>query len=69
MLVTDRTICIGASLCSLIAPDLFDQDPVDGLVVVLREPIDDGDLVVVREAVDSCPSGALAFRVDRPETR
>ncbi|MEU5421572.1 ferredoxin, partial [Streptomyces sp. NPDC020667] len=30
----DRTVCIGAGLCALTAPDVFDQDD-DGLVTVL----------------------------------
>ena len=46
-------------MCSLTAPGLFDQDPDDGLVVVLARDLDDSQLVAVREAVALCPTGAL----------
>jgi ferredoxin len=56
----DRTVCIGAGLCALTAPDVFDQDD-DGLVTV-RDPDPDTDShAAVREAADICPSGAVAF--------
>ncbi|MCU1641963.1 MAG: ferredoxin [Nocardia sp.] len=55
----DRNICIGAGLCALTAPTVFDQDEDDGLVVV-RNPYPDNDTQpAVREAVSICPSRAV----------
>jgi len=48
-------VCIGAGMCVLTAPDVFDQDD-EGLVVLLTaEPADPAALA----AVPLCPSGAL----------
>ena len=58
----DRERCIGAGLCALTAPQLFDQDPQDGRVVLLRETITASEgLALAREAVALCPSGALSL--------
>ncbi|NKY87276.1 ferredoxin [Nocardia veterana] len=55
----DRERCIGAGMCVLTAPDMFDQDATDGRVVPLRtEPAPEWE-TTVREAVLVCPSGAL----------
>jgi ferredoxin len=57
----DRDICIGAGLCVLAAPEVFDQAD-DGLVVmIVDDPGEDAD-DAVREAVRRCPSGALSLR-------
>lgn len=57
----DRELCIGAGLCVLAAPEVFDQGD-DGLVVVLvDDALDDPD-DAVREAARRCPSGALTLR-------
>lgn len=55
----NRDVCIGAGLCLLAAPDVFDQSDDDGLVVLLDEHPEDGP--VVREAVANCPSGAISI--------
>lgn len=58
----DRDVCIGAGLCVLAAPEVFDQSEDDGLVVVLAAgALADPD-AAVREAVRRCPSGALSLR-------
>ncbi len=54
-IAADRNVCIGAGMCVVTAPDVFDQDD-DGLVVLLTEETDDP---AAREAVGLCPSGAL----------
>lgn len=59
----DTAVCIGAGLCALRAPEVFDQDESDGTVVLLRQPAPD-DLPLVREAVDQCPSGAIRLTGD-----
>ncbi|MEU7143531.1 ferredoxin [Nocardia sp. NPDC046473] len=57
----DRNVCIGAGLCALTAPGVFDQDDDNGLVKVLDTDPDAADAAAVREAADICPSGAVAF--------
>ncbi|HEY2576033.1 MAG TPA: (4Fe-4S)-binding protein [Streptosporangiaceae bacterium] len=53
----DRDVCIGAGLCALTAPEVFDQGD-DGLVTVLSpDPGPHGK--AVRQAAVLCPSGAV----------
>ncbi|NDZ81849.1 ferredoxin [Streptomyces sp. SID10853] len=54
----DREVCVGAGLCALTAPGVFDQDD-DGLVAVLTTDPDDTDHAAAREAGMLCPSGAV----------
>ncbi|MEU8249355.1 (4Fe-4S)-binding protein [Nonomuraea sp. NPDC048916] len=56
----DTTVCIGAGMCVLTAPEVFDQSEDDGTVVLLRPspPADQQD--AARRAVGLCPSGALS---------
>ncbi|MFQ6395708.1 ferredoxin [Nocardia sp. KC 131] len=57
----NRERCIGAGMCVLTAPGVFDQDAEDGRVVPLdlTPPPELGP--VVREAVQVCPSGAITI--------
>ncbi|MFD9669428.1 ferredoxin [Rhodococcus sp. NPDC059968] len=54
--------CIGAGMCALTAPDVFEQDENDGRVVVRKKHVGADHLDAVHEAVRLCPSGALALR-------
>ncbi|WP_280304150.1 ferredoxin [Nocardia abscessus] len=54
----DRERCIGAGMCALLAPEIFDQDEDDGRVRLL-DPRPQRGHSAVREASDACPSGAL----------
>ncbi|MCC3330461.1 ferredoxin [Nocardia abscessus] len=54
----DRERCIGAGMCALLAPEIFDQDEDDGRVRLL-DPRPQRGHSAVREALDACPSGAL----------
>ena len=56
----NREVCIGAGMCVLTAPSHYDQDD-DGTVVVLRAEVAPEDEQAVRDAADSCPSGAISF--------
>lgn len=57
----DRTVCVGAGMCALTAPEVFDQDDEDGRVVLLT-PVPSADQHgQVAEAVELCPSGALTI--------
>jgi ferredoxin len=53
-------LCIGAGMCALTVPQVFDQSDDEGLVVLL-EPSPPADLEeAVRRAVNLCPSGAIS---------
>jgi ferredoxin len=73
--IADREVCIGAGMCVMTLPAVFDQDN-DGLVVLLVEDLEEVDPkevdpeavdtagveAAVRWAVQLCPSGALSLR-------
>jgi len=59
--VADLDVCIGAGVCVLTAPAIFDQGAEDGLVRVLVEPIPSAEERLANEAVDLCPSAALSI--------
>jgi ferredoxin len=59
-IAADRDMCIGAGLCVVTAPAVFDQDD-DGIVVMETEEPGGSDADAVREAVSLCPSGALSL--------
>ncbi|MFI7446997.1 ferredoxin [Nonomuraea sp. NPDC049714] len=53
-------LCIGAGMCALTVPQVFDQSDDEGLVVLL-DPAPRADLEeAVRRAVNLCPSGAIS---------
>ncbi|GLV51416.1 ferredoxin [Thermobispora bispora] len=57
----DTGRCIGAGMCVMTLPEVFDQSEEDGTVVVLA-PDPPGELhALVRRAVTLCPSGALSL--------
>jgi ferredoxin len=57
----DRERCIGAGMCVLTAPGVFDQNDEDGRVVPPdTTPAPEWE-PAVREAAQMCPSGAIAI--------
>ena len=58
----NRDVCIGAGMCVMNAPEVFDQDD-DGVVVLLTVEVPAEHAGTTARAVASCPSGALR-RVD-----
>jgi ferredoxin len=54
----DQDRCVGAGMCSLTDPQVFDQDEVDGTVVLL-DPTAVGHEAQAREAAHLCPAGAI----------
>jgi ferredoxin len=54
----DRDTCISAGNCVMSAPEVFDQDD-DGIVVLLADPVPEGEHDHAREAVKLCPASAL----------
>jgi ferredoxin len=60
----DLDRCIGAGMCALTAPAVFDQSDDDGRVRLLTDRPGPEQAEVARQAVDLCPSGALSLRDD-----
>ncbi len=61
---TDTARCIGAGMCVLTAPKVFDQSEDDGTVVLLDESPPPESHADVRRAERLCPSGAISVRED-----
>ncbi|MEU9653917.1 ferredoxin [Streptomyces sp. NPDC048110] len=55
----DLGLCCSAGMCALTVPEVFDQSDTDGTVVVLDAQPPDRHHAALREAVRSCPSGAI----------
>ena len=58
----DRERCIGAGMCALTAPEVFDQDPDDGRVLLLHAQPSTVHRAAARMAAGVCPSGAITLR-------
>ena len=55
----DRSRCIGAGLCVLSAPEVFDQDDDEGLVAVLDAQPAGDHRDAVETARELCPAKAI----------
>jgi ferredoxin len=55
----DGAKCQGHTLCSMIAPDSFELDDVDGHASAVNEIVPDDQQAAVREAAQSCPEQAI----------
>ena len=58
-LTVDRKTCTGAGNCVRLAPDWFEQDDAEGLVVLLGDSPPDSLKPLMRDVVDACPTGAI----------
>ncbi|MFI9509111.1 ferredoxin [Nocardia sp. NPDC052566] len=59
-ITVDRQMCIGAGMCTLTAPEVFDQDD-DGTVVLLDGAPPAQHEAAAQEAEQVCPSGAITL--------
>lgn len=57
----DRAKCTGIGMCESVAPDFFEIDD-DGELVMLRDAVDSADVADVEAAVQACPTAALRLR-------
>ncbi|MEV5505570.1 ferredoxin [Streptomyces orinoci] len=57
----DQELCVGAGLCVLSAPEVFDQDESSGVVTLLQENPDPALEPAVAEAADLCPARAIRY--------
>jgi ferredoxin len=55
----DGAKCQGHTLCSMIAPDSFELDDVDGHASAVNEVVPADQQDAVREAAHSCPEQAI----------
>ncbi|MFF3909947.1 ferredoxin [Streptomyces sp. NPDC001848] len=62
----DRERCIGAGMCALTAPEVFDQDPDDGRVLLLHAVPPTAHRAAARMAAGVCPSGAITLDGTEP---
>jgi ferredoxin len=53
-------LCEGFANCVVAAPDLFDLDD-DDKVIILEEELDGGERARVEEAIRTCPVSALTI--------
>ncbi|MFJ3582210.1 ferredoxin [Streptomyces sp. NPDC090127] len=66
-LSVDRARCAGAGMCALTAPDVFDQDDDEGLVVLLHPTPAPAQRAAARMAAGLCPAEAITFTLPAPE--
>jgi len=57
----DGTRCQGHTLCSMIAPDSFELDDVDGHASPVSEIVPADQEAAVEEAAHSCPEQAIVI--------
>jgi ferredoxin len=55
--------CIGAGNCTDVARKYFDQSDEDGTVILVQPDVDPSDEDIVAQAVDVCPTGAIALKL------
>lgn len=60
-IIVDRDLCEGNGTCVMAAPEVFEIDATDTLLVKVPQP-SAAQLSQVEEAVRRCPKGALALR-------
>lgn len=62
----DRDRCLGAGMCALTAPEVFDQDQDEGLVVLLNARPPQERQAAVRVAAGVCPAAAITLADGEP---
>lgn len=55
----DREKCVGAGQCVMAAPDVFDQQEDDGIVILLDESPDESLRAKVTKAARLCPAKVI----------
>lgn len=63
-LTVDPEVCKGCALCMMASPILFDIDERTGKAVVLDANPSEAQRAEAEDAVQGCPSGAIAL-IDR----
>ena len=55
----DRDRCIGAGMCVMLAPAVFDQDEDEAVVILLDESPPEPQRPAVEQAVERCPAAVI----------
>ncbi len=58
-IVVDRDKCVGSGECVFTAPEVFDQDEDDGIVVLLTDTPEEELWASTRQAARQCPANAI----------
>ncbi|QES09221.1 ferredoxin [Streptomyces venezuelae] len=64
----DRARCLGAGMCALTAPQVFDQDEEEGLVTLLAARPAREQHAAVRVAAGVCPASAITVTAAAEDT-
>ena len=56
--VLNRDACIGCGACAALCENIFDIDN-EGLSVVKKQEVEGEDIELARDAIESCPTGAI----------
>ncbi len=59
--------CIACDACIMAAPDYFAMDPDDGHAFVVKQPSNDGEQALCKEAMEGCPVEAIGNDGDASE--
>ena len=57
--IVDRARCVGSGECVFTAPDIFDQDEDDGIVVLMTDTPEEALWEAARRAARQCPANAI----------
>lgn len=61
-IAVDVERCVGAGVCVMAAPDVFDQNDDDGVVIVLEDQPSADQHGAVRDAAARCPAAVIHLR-------
>lgn len=64
--VLNRDACIGCGACAALCEDIFEIDN-EGLSKVKKEEIKDEEVESTRDAIESCPTGAITLEDKKEE--
>lgn len=56
----DTERCVASGMCVFSAPEVFDQNERDGVVVVLRDDPPEDQYDAVRSAIGNCPAQVIS---------
>lgn len=57
----DKSLCVGAGLCVIARPDIFEQSDEDGLVRVIKDVLPADDMTELEAIAGRCPARAISL--------
>ena len=66
--VLNRDACIGCGACAALCENIFEIDN-EGLSKVIKENVEGEDIELARDAIESCPTGAIALEEKTEEEK